>query len=152
ARPELLKHLWSLAIEEQFYLFWPPVLILGLRKLGRQRMLVAIVVTACLSTVFLAISSLHSVNFAYYSTFTRLSGLLLGAAMAFVFAPYRIRRLPGHGARLALDIAGACGVGLLLILFRVYTFPPANTGHFDRSVFFGGFLLVDIATLFVIAA
>ncbi|HTL85391.1 MAG TPA: acyltransferase family protein [Acidimicrobiia bacterium] len=151
-RPELLKHLWSLAIEEQFYLFWPPVLMLGLRKLGRQRMLTAIVLTAALSTVLLAVTSLQSVNFAYYSTFTRLSGLLLGSAMAFMFAPYRIKRLPGHGARLALDLVGAGGLALLLILFRVYTFPPANTGHFDRSVFFGGFLLVDIATLFVIAA
>ena len=44
-RPELLKHLWSLAIEEQFYLVVAVVLMLGLRKLGRQRMLVTMIVS-----------------------------------------------------------------------------------------------------------
>src|SRR5207249_236893 len=62
------------------------------------------------------------------------------------------RRLPGHGARLALDSAGLLGIVVLVWTFRVFTFPLANTGDVDRSVFFGGFLLVDLATLLVIAA
>jgi peptidoglycan/LPS O-acetylase OafA/YrhL len=151
-RPELLKHLWSLAIEEQFYLLWPPLLILGLRKLGRSRMVLVMFATAIASTVALAVTSFITINFAYYATVTRLSGLLLGSLMAFFFAPYRIRGLAGHGARIALDLAGAAGLVILLFSFRVFTFPALNTGHVDRSVFLGGFLLVDVATLFVIAA
>ncbi len=160
-RPELLKHLWSLAIEEQFYLLWPPLLILGLRHLGRRRTLIAMYITIALSSILLAVISLHSVNFAYYATFTRLSGLLLGSVMAFFYAPYKIRNTPGRGARIALDAAGGGGLFALLatfgalhwlIGFHGFTFPEANTGNIDRSVFFGGFLIVDLATLLVIAA
>jgi peptidoglycan/LPS O-acetylase OafA/YrhL len=151
-QPELLKHLWSLAIEEQFYLFWPVILIFGLKRLGRQTMILGMLATAAVSTILLAAISLTSLTFAYYSTFTRLSGLLLGGVMAFYYATYKIRRIPGRGARLALDIAGAAGLLFLIWSFTTYTFPATDSGPVDRSVFFGGFLFVDFATLLVIAA
>jgi peptidoglycan/LPS O-acetylase OafA/YrhL len=149
-RPGLLKHLWSLAIEEQFYLLWPPLLVLGLRRLGRRRMLWTMFGGALASTALMAVLVTGSINAAYYSTACRLSGLLLGSMMAFFFAPYQIRRKPGRGARFALDLAGLVGLGVLIWSFHVFTFPSlpeSNTG-----VFKGGFLLVDVATLLVIAA
>ncbi|MDQ1448247.1 MAG: hypothetical protein QOC79_1218, partial [Actinomycetota bacterium] len=157
-RPELLKHLWSLAIEEQYYLAWPFLLMFGLRRLGRQRMLVTMLGTAMGSTLLLALVSHGSVDDAYYATYNRLSGLLLGSAFAFSFAPYRIRGLPGRGARVALDIAGAIGLLVLLGSFGLlhffgingFTFPTSSSDNL--AVFRGGFLLVDIATLLVIAA
>ena len=65
---------------------------------------------ALASTMLLGIFAHGSIDFAYYATFTRLSGLLLGSAFAFSFAPYRIRGAPGRGARVALDAAGAFGL------------------------------------------
>jgi peptidoglycan/LPS O-acetylase OafA/YrhL len=97
-RPALLKHLWSLAIEEQFYLIWPPLLLLGLRKVGRRRLLQIMMVVALASTVLMAIVANGSINAAYYSTYTRLSGLALGSAMAFFYAPFMLRGRPGRGA------------------------------------------------------
>jgi peptidoglycan/LPS O-acetylase OafA/YrhL len=157
-RPELLKHLWSLAIEEQYYLAWPFLLTFGLRRLGRQRMLVTMLGTAMGSTLLLALISHGSVDDAYYATYNRLSGLLLGSAFAFSFAPYRIRGRPGRGARVALDAAGALGLLILLGAFGVlhhfgvdgFSFPTSHTDNL--AVFHGGFLLVDLATLLVIAA
>lgn len=157
-RPELLKHLWSLAIEEQYYLAWPFLLIFGLRKLGRQRMLATMLATALVSTVLLAVLAHGSVDHAYYASYTRLSGLLLGSMFAFYFAPYRIRGIPGRGARVALDVAGAFGLLVLLGSFGLlhhfgingFTFPTSRLD--DLAVFHGGFLLVDLATLLVIAA
>src|SRR6185312_7946065 len=93
-RPGLLKHLWSLAIEEQFYLLWPPLLLLGLRKLGRSRMLLTMLGVALASSALMAVLVTGSINSAYYSTACRLSGLLLGSMMAFFFAPYQIRGRP----------------------------------------------------------
>ena len=149
-RPALLKHLWSLAIEEQFYLLWPPLLMLGLSKLGRKRTLNTMLVVALASSVLMAVLASGSINAAYYSTTSRLSGLLLGSAMAFFFAPYQIRGRPGRGVRAALDAAGVLGLLVLLWTFAHFTFPVSTGG--DVSVFRGGFLLVDLATLLVIAA
>jgi peptidoglycan/LPS O-acetylase OafA/YrhL len=144
-RPSLLKHLWSLAIEEQFYLFWPVVLMFGLRKIGRRRFLIFTVLAAVASCIEMAVLAHGSFDRAYYGTDTRLSGLLLGSAFAFAFAPYRIRGVPGRGARVALDLSALLG---LLILF--WSFRHWNDAN--PAVFRGGFFLVDVATLLVIAA
>jgi peptidoglycan/LPS O-acetylase OafA/YrhL len=157
-RPEVLKHLWSLAIEEQFYLAWPFLLMLGLRRLGRERMLVTIIGVALASTLLLALLAHGNIDDAYYNTFSRLSGLLLGSALAFPYAPYRIRGVPGPGVRVALNVAGAFGLFLLLASFGVlhrfgingFLFPSSQRDNL--SVFNGGFLFVDLATLLVILA
>lgn len=149
-RPALLKHLWSLAIEEQFYLLWPPLLLLSLRKLGRKRTLTAMMAVAIASSVLMAVIVSGSINAAYYSTETRLSGLLFGSAMAFFFAPYQIRGRPGRGVRAVLDSVGLVGMLVLLWCFAHFTFPTTTSG--DLSAFRGGFLLVDAATLLVIAS
>src|SRR5438128_1689048 len=149
-RPALLKHLWSLAIEEQFYLLWPPLLLLGLRKLGRRRMLTTMFGVAIASTLLMAVLVRGSINAADYRTETRLSGLLLGSMMAFFFAPYQTRGKPGRGVRFVLDLAGLVGMGVLLWSFRHFTFPSLPTSN--TSVFDGGFLLVDVATVLVIAS
>ncbi|MCU1427826.1 MAG: Acyltransferase family [Actinomycetia bacterium] len=148
-RPDLLKHLWSLAIEEQFYLFWPPLLAFGLSRLGRRRLMLVMLSVAAVSAIWMAVLARGSADRAYYGTDTRLSGLLLGSVMAFGFAPYRIRGSAGRGARAALDAVGVLGVLGLLFAFRHYALVP---GAHEAAVFHGGFLFVDIATLFVIAA
>ena len=51
-RPPLLRHLWSLAVEEQFYLLWPPLFLLGMRLL-RRAVLPALVALAAIGSTAL---------------------------------------------------------------------------------------------------
>src|SRR5918997_2255708 len=92
-RPSLLKHLWSLAVEEQFYLLWPPVLALGLgvgatRWRERRVMLVALA-GASVSVLLMATLYRPEVDPSrlYFGTDTPAAGLLIGAALAMVWTP-----------------------------------------------------------------
>ena len=100
-RPELLRHLWSLAIEEQFYLFWPLILAVALKKLGRDRAPWAMIGVGLLSAGAMALLYTVGVNDStlYYATPTRLSGLLFGSALAFWWTPRRVRGTTGRHAR-----------------------------------------------------
>ncbi|MGH3108103.1 MAG: acyltransferase family protein, partial [Rubrobacter sp.] len=92
-RPSLLQHLWSLAVEEQFYLIWPPILALGLcigaTRLRRRRVLTVVIFGAVASAMAMALLYVPGVDPSriYYGTDTRATGLLCGAALAFLWSP-----------------------------------------------------------------
>jgi peptidoglycan/LPS O-acetylase OafA/YrhL len=169
-RPSLLQHLWSLAVEEQFYLFWPPILALGLcigaTRLRRRRVLTVAVLGAAASAVAMALLYAPSVDPSriYYGTDTRATGLLCGAALAFLWSPgekyrpsearhhrlrlpgrSRFRRRYGWTAPLLLDVVGFAALGAL-VWFCV------NLGEFQPFLYIGGFALVGLATTATIMA
>jgi len=147
-RPPLLRHLWSLAVEEQFYLIWPPILLLLLRRWRRQPdRLLAIMAGAALASAALMAILYHPADPSrvYYGTDTRLSGLLLGACLAVFWHPRQLAEgVPPIHPRV-VRLAGVAGVVGLAALCVFST---------ERGAFLyrGGFLLVDLATVAVIAA
>ncbi len=144
-RPPMLQHLWSLAVEEQFYLLWPIVFALGIRFLGRRRLLVGVFAGAVGSLLLMALlfDPGGDPSRVYYGTDTRASGLLVGVALAMVWPPWRMR--DGVGARAAAVLDGVGVVALVALLL-------AMTGFAERSsaLYRGGFGLVDVATAAVI--
>src|SRR3712207_86026 len=96
--PPPLDHLWSLAVEEQFYLIWPWFLWLGLRLTrGRPGLFVTILTGltlagAALSTAAMWILYQPGVDptRVYEGTDTRAAGLLIGAALAVVWPSRRL--------------------------------------------------------------
>ncbi len=89
-----LTHTWSLAVEEQFYLVWPLV-VLGVFKLWRSKrvLLVVCVVGALASAIEMAVLySPGDVNRLYYGTDTRAQSLLVGAALAVSLSLWADRR------------------------------------------------------------
>ena len=146
-RPSPFGHLWSLAIEEQFYLLWPVVLgVLALRLRGARRIARVVLRVAGLSAV--AMFLLHDAadpSRAYFGTDTRAAGLLLGSALALVWRPFDPARKPFPLTARALD-----GVTVGATAFLVYAFM-----RYDETTSFTlrpGILLVSLATCALIAA
>ncbi|HEU0235034.1 MAG TPA: acyltransferase family protein [Candidatus Limnocylindrales bacterium] len=85
-RQSPLLHLWSLAVEEQFYLAWPLILLATLRVAGRRGALVLTVGAACGSAAWMAVLAAPDgdPSRVYYGTDTRIFAPLAGAALAFL--------------------------------------------------------------------
>jgi peptidoglycan/LPS O-acetylase OafA/YrhL len=70
-RPPLLKHLWSLAVEEQFYLAWPAIAYLVARRMGRRGLGLVAFALALLSTAWMIAMSVSN-GFPEYAEPTRM--------------------------------------------------------------------------------
>ncbi len=147
--PPLLDHLWSLAVEEQFYLVWPLLLWLGLRYArGRYQLAGLTLAAAALSATVMALlyQPGSDPTRVYEGTDTRAFGLLVGAALAMVWPSRRLRAdlvLPRD--RLVLDGAGV--LGLVVIALLIW-----RTNEYSAFIYRGGIVLLSVATVLVVAA
>lgn len=144
-RPSLLKHLWSLAVEEQFYIVWPALLAVGLRWLKPVGTLGVVLLLSGGSIALMSVLYHHGSDASrlYYGTDTRASGLLIGAALAFVWKPWALteaRRL----VRWGLDVIGIATVLALGSLFL-------HLDEFDGRLYTGGLGLVALLSATAIA-
>ena len=95
--PSPLTHLWSLAVEMQFYIVWPLALLFFVKKnTSKSSVRRMLVILSLLSAVEMAILYNPTVDPSrvYYGTDTRAFSLLLGAALAFVLPLKTFVRLP----------------------------------------------------------
>jgi peptidoglycan/LPS O-acetylase OafA/YrhL len=144
--PPPLDHLWSLAIEEQFYLIWPLLLWLIIFRLnGRRARVTATLILAALSALAMALEySPGDPSLVYYGTDTHAFALLIGAALALAFPLATVMSLPIAQVR-RLDAAGV--VGLVLLAWAA--------GHFsgnDRAVYPFGLILAAVGAAGLVAA
>jgi peptidoglycan/LPS O-acetylase OafA/YrhL len=147
----VLRHLWSLAVEEQWYLIWPLLFtfIFG-AKWMRPKISGALLI-GCSGTIMLATAFRFAqdnetrTNFLYLSTVTRSSGLLLGAAVALLWRPWRKTptRLVLARSLFAdvLAIASIVVIGVLMATVHVA----------DARLYQGGLAATTIASAVVVA-
>jgi peptidoglycan/LPS O-acetylase OafA/YrhL len=155
-----LIHTWSLAVEEQFYLVWPLV-VLGIMRLTRNlRVLLYVCCAAALaSAVEMFVLSLHAVSFnrMYLGTDTRAQCLFIGAALAVVLAMATQRgrdaaaghpelwKPPGSRAKAICGLAGLVGAAASLAIW-------VSTSTTSTFPYRGGFFLIGLATAGIIVA
>ncbi len=122
-RPRLLTHLWSLAVEEQFYLVWPLVLILFARARARRWTMLAVLVSGVAASTALAALLYNpwaDPSRVYYGTDTRALAPLLGAALAVWARPWKHRPRIGAVRCAVLDsvgVIGLAGLATIAVLF-----------------------------------
>ncbi|HLO66369.1 MAG TPA: acyltransferase family protein [Holophaga sp.] len=147
-RPPVLQHLWSLAVEEQFYILWP-LIVLGLAKLlGRRRPWIALVLGLGATVSVARMAALGQPGTdpsrAYYGTDTRAAGLLLGALMALAWRPGRGFAGAWRLRSWQLDLLGILGLLGLGVAFHrlVETHPWLLRGGFTLTGLLSGAVIL----------
>ncbi len=153
--PQPINHLWSLSVEEQFYIVWPVAMLLFVRFFprvepttgARFRMAGATMGLAIVSMILMIVLYDPGIDPSrvYYGTDTRALELFVGAALAMVWPSRRLHARIKPEARRVIEIAGVVGLIVILLMFlRAQEFAP--------FLYRGGFMLLSIATAVVVAA
>ena len=170
-----LRHLWSLAVEEQFYLIWPLVMVAILARnsrrlpaMGMKLIMGSVLITLIMAWLFVpgTVGScstefqrgtwhlfghcFQANDTLYLSSVTRAGGLMLGAGFAMLWRPLAIMRGPLRDRGKQFDVMA--GAALLVLLLLMYTMYLVEGGHWNPWLFRGGFLFVGLLTLVMIAA
>jgi peptidoglycan/LPS O-acetylase OafA/YrhL len=151
-RPPLLQHLWSLAVEEQFYLIWPAIAFLVYRWGKRRGVALVSLLLAIASTAWMVVLSRHNgvpdladPSRAYFGTDAHCMGLLMGAALATLWRPGRLRAPLARSGSIIVTVVGAASfLGVLYFFFFVSEFTPFMYTQ-------GGFLILAAVTVVLIA-
>jgi peptidoglycan/LPS O-acetylase OafA/YrhL/lysophospholipase L1-like esterase len=174
APPAPLDHLWSLAVEEQFYLAWPWLLLLGLlclrargprapsaqsgegaragrgmpgRRTGTVGWLALPTLALAAASGVATIALYHpglDPTRVYEGTDTRALGLLIGAALAIAW-PSRRPAPSARAVRVLVDVGGVAGLAVIALLIW-------RTGQYSPFIYRGGLIVLSVATAAVLAA
>ncbi len=145
-RPPLVLHLWSLAVEEQFYLLWPLIVLLVLRRHARTALVGWVALAgAVLSSVWMAVlfQASQDPSRVYFGTDTHAGGLLLGAALAIAFPPWNRSPNVTRSARRLLGVVGwGAFAGLVALM--------ATLNQFGTFTYRGGLQLATVLSALII--
>jgi peptidoglycan/LPS O-acetylase OafA/YrhL len=144
-----LGPVWSLSVEEQFYLFWPLLLsgLLALRDRHRGRWIVGLLLFGIIAPAVLRVvlwTGPESVPSLYMCTHTRLDGLSAGCLVG-VLAAWGLLRPATRWGRWGLQAAAWAAVAVLTVaVFSVH--------NYDRLMYHGGFTVVSLCAAVLVAA
>ena len=152
-RAPLLQHTWSLAVELQFYLIWPIILLTVLKYFGKKNVARIALIIAIISGTILFLVSLQldqansaKVSHIYFGTDTHSLGLFLGSALAVSWIP---QNLSANITKRAQDVIDGIGVVGLLGLISTFLFidesnPSLYQIAFPLAAIFGCLVIISL--------
>ena len=126
AAPSPLQHMWSLAVEEQFYVVWPLLIAACVWLGGRHRraLIAAVLVAGAAASLWMSVSWTGTQpSYSYFGIHTRAWELALGAMVA--MAATRLARM-GQGSAMLLSWAGAATIVVSAIVYTDSTAFPGS--------------------------
>lgn len=138
-------YLWSLAVEEQFYLIWPLIVYFGHRYI---KQLIFLLIALSLSLRFYFLNEGVSTTSVYVMTFSHMDSLLLGAMVA-VFVRESMPKIPikYNSLQLALVFFLICFLGIFIVFNGNFAYYSANVlryGMFVVAFIFACFVLLVV--------
>ena len=152
-RAPLLQHTWSLAVELQFYLIWPIILLTVLKYFGKKNVARIALIIAIISGTILFLVSLQldqansaKVSHIYFGTDTHSLGLFLGSALAVSWIP---QNLSANITKRAQDVIDGIGVVGLLGLISTFLFIDESNASlyqiaFPLAAIFGCLVIISL--------
>ncbi|WP_159723367.1 acyltransferase family protein [Enterococcus sp. CSURQ0835] len=140
-------HIWSLAVESQYYLFLPWVFIILMKLVkNKGKIFIGFSVAAFISAILMALMYTpgQDPTRAYYGTDTRMFSILLGVALAFVWPSTRLKtQIPAQ----AKKILNGVGLGSLVILVLSFFFLSDKL----TFIYYGGMYLLSLVSVILVA-
>jgi len=148
--PSPLLHTWSLAVEEQFYLVWPALALVVMRRWKARGLLIVALVLALTSALWCAFAFHYGAGATrlYYGTDVRVQEVMVGASLAALW-----KGTPGGTVRPDRSCLGRRGLAVLgLGGLAVLVWCLHEVNGSSGFLYQGGFLVVSLSTLALLAA
>ncbi|KRN72463.1 acyltransferase [Carnobacterium maltaromaticum] len=145
--PSPFVHLWSLAIEGQFYLIWPVIVVFAIVFIKRNDWIFyTFIGVSILSALLMAILYVPGADPSrvYYGTDTRAFSLLIGSALAFIWPSTKLKKNLPNAGRVTLDAVGVLSLGLLIWLM-------VQLMDSDPFTYYGGIFIFSLISGILVA-
>lgn len=146
--PSPFTHIWSLAVEAQFYLIWPLICIIFYRQARSatraSRAIACLIVFSALLMAIMYVPGADPTRI-YYGTDTRMFSILIGCWLAFMWPSALLADKISGVRRWGINLLGLGALGYLIYAFRVLTYD-------DGFVYRGGMFFVSVASAILVAA